>query len=58
MKPFRCCARDVQVSEVARLKRELDSLSSDYAEDGIVRTVLRSRIKQEKTRAKKARSKK
>jgi hypothetical protein len=50
-------------SEVARLRIELAGLSSDFAEDGIVRTVLRDRIaqeciKQEKTHAKKARSKK
>lgn len=53
-------------SEVARLRIELAGLSSDFAEDGIVCTVLRERIaqeiiKQEKARAtsaKKARSKK
>jgi hypothetical protein len=34
--------------EVQRIQEELDNLDSEFAEDGIVKTVLRRRILQEK----------
>lgn len=37
--------------EAKRIQKELDNLGPEFAEDGIVRTVLRSRIEQEKREA-------
>lgn len=40
--------RDYHFREADRIKGELDGLSSRFAENGIVKTVLRARIEQEK----------
>jgi len=37
--------------EAHRIQGELDALDDSFAEDGIVRTVLRERVEQEKRRA-------
>ena len=39
-------------AEAIRIAGELDNLGPGYAEDGIIRTVLRARVKQETRRAK------
>jgi hypothetical protein len=38
--------------EAQRIQKELDSLGDEFLDDGIVKTVLRLRIEQEKQRAK------
>lgn len=38
-------------SEEVRIQVELDSLGSKFSEDGIVRTILSKRVKQEKDRS-------
>ncbi len=38
-------------SEEARIQVELDSLGNKFSEDGIVRTILSQRMKQEKDRS-------
>ena len=37
--------------EAIRIQKELDDLGPGFAEDSIIRTVLRNRIKQEKQKA-------
>jgi len=44
--------RNYHQQEAERVQKELDSLSSEFAEDGIVKTVLRDRIAWEKERVK------
>jgi hypothetical protein len=43
--------REEHAAEAERLSRELDGLGSEFAEDGVVRWVLRERIEQENRRA-------
>lgn len=38
-------------SEAERIQRELDQLGEEFAPDGIVRTILRNRVRQERERA-------
>jgi len=38
-------------AEAARIAGELDNLGPGYADDGIVRTILRRRVEQERRRA-------
>lgn len=42
------CKRRLARAEARRIQGELDSLGPEFSEDGIVRTVLRERILQEK----------
>ena len=43
--------RDYHRWEAKRIQNELNNLGSEFAKDGIVRTVLRNRIEQEKRRS-------
>lgn len=43
--------RDYHKAEGIRIQCVLDDLSSEFSEDGIVKTVLRSRIKEEKEKS-------
>lgn len=45
------CKAEQHRQEAARIQSELDGLGPGFAEDGVVRTVLRARVEQEKARA-------
>ena len=44
-------ARDYHAGEARRILSELDGLGDGFAEDGVVKTVLRDRISHEKERS-------
>lgn len=44
-------SREYHAAEAVRIAGELDNLGPGYAEDGVVRTVLRQRVEQEKHQA-------